>query len=147
MQLHAGPRAFFAGGSRAACSRSRAAPRGGPYPAARPSPFVAHLPPIPLSPPFRQGCSLYKACNATTREHVGADPTICDPFQQLATLCAHDTGMGGMGGCRAHYNSMCAKGSRVPQCAKSPGFELMTTADANKRVRGGRRAGKHERAG
>ncbi|KAI8465277.1 MAG: Ctr copper transporter family-domain-containing protein [Monoraphidium minutum] len=84
---------------------------------------------------FMTGCSLYKACNATTRANVGADPTICDPFQQLATICARDPGMGGMGGCRAHYAGMCANGSVVRQCRASPGFGLVSTEDSNKWVR------------
>lgn len=86
------------------------------------------------NPANPQGCSLYKACNATTPENVGSDPTLCDPFQQLATICAHDTGMGSMSGCRAHFNPMCANGSVVPQCKREPGFDLMTTEDANKWV-------------
>jgi hypothetical protein len=101
-----------------------------------------HLP-LFLLPALRspwQGCSLYKACNATTRPNVGSDPTVCEPFQQLATICSRDPGMGGMSGCRAHYNTMCANGSVVPQCRAMKGFSLMSTEDANKWVsaRGGR---------
>ena len=86
-------------------------------------------------PPSPQGCSLYKACNATSPANVGSDPALCDPFQQLATICARDAGMGGMSGC-VRYKSMCANGSRVPACKAERGFDLMSTADANKWVGG-----------
>ena len=99
---------------------------------ARPGP---QLPPSLLPPPSPQGCSLYKACNATSPANVGSDPALCDPFQQLATICARDAGMGGMSGC-VRYKSMCANGSRVPACKAERGFDLMSTADANKWVGG-----------
>lgn len=92
---------------------------------------------------FMTGCSLYKACNATAgsaaaRRSVGRDAArLCDPFEQLATICARDPGMGAMAGCRSHYAPMCAApGSRVAQCKRAPGFsDLITTEDANKWVR------------
>jgi len=126
-QLHRGRRAARSA-QHAQCCMGQLAPQQ----LQMPNP---HAPSPTIHKHTRKGCSLYKACNATTRSNVGADPTICDPFQQLATICAHDPGMGNMGGCRAHYNSMCANGSLVPQCRRSKGFSnLISTEDSNKWV-------------
>ena len=93
-------------------------------------------------------CSVYKACRAlgpagdanavegAWTAKVAADPNVCRRLNLLATVCAHDTGMGRMGGCQANYNSMCAAGSRVPLCKSLPGLaQLPTTKVVNQAVR------------
>lgn len=127
---------FMTVGKRAARLQCRAALRCAHTAAAagRGAPASQTHPPN-RPPALPQGCSLYKACNATSRPNVGADPTICEPFQQLATVCAKDPGMGGMGGCLRHFKPMCAAGSLVPQCRQYRGLDLASTEDANKWVR------------
>ena len=91
--------------------------------------------------PFLTGCSLAKACagaaagGKAAAAAVGSSPSICDPFQHLATICAREPGGRNLPGCRARYNLLCARGSAVRQCAAAPGFDLVGAADANKWVR------------
>jgi hypothetical protein len=96
---------------------------------------------------FMPACSVAKACraaapgaeasNGSFTARVGPDPDVCRPMALLATICALDTGMGGMAGCRARYASMCAPGSAVAQCGEYPGLrQLPTTAALNAAVRG-----------
>lgn len=95
---------------------------------------------------FMPGCSLYKACraaapdanaaNGTWTAAVGASPDVCRRLQLVATVCAHDTGMGRMAGCTANYNSMCGNGSTVAMCKLMPGFaQLPTTRGLNQAVK------------
>lgn len=91
-------------------------------------------------------CSVARLCaaaapNASATDgawtgRVGPGAAVCAPFNLLATVCAHDKGMGGMAGCRTHYAGMCAEGSVVAQCREVPGLaQLPTTKAVNDAVR------------
>lgn len=96
--------------------------------------------------PFMAGCSVAAACNAscagpTSPTAPGAanvsaqDPAICSPLNHLATICKLDTGMSKMKGC-TNFNSMCAEGSKVAQCANVTGITtLPPTRVINEKVR------------
>ncbi|KAF6262912.1 hypothetical protein COO60DRAFT_554392 [Scenedesmus sp. NREL 46B-D3] len=85
--------------------------------------------------PFMAGCSVAAACNASGAgpssptapgaANVSAqDPNICSPLNHVATICRLDTGMSQMKGC-TNFNSMCAEGSRVAQCADVTGIAVL----------------------
>ncbi|GBF96934.1 hypothetical protein Rsub_09014 [Raphidocelis subcapitata] len=89
---------------------------------------------------FMPACSLYKACRAAApgaddvtgpwSAKVASTPDVCRRLNLVATVCRHDAGMGGMGGCRANYNDMCADGSAVAMCKAMPGFPQLPTTKA-----------------
>jgi hypothetical protein len=95
---------------------------------------------------FMPACSVYKACRAAApgaddaigpwTAKVASKPDVCRRLNLVATACRHDTGMGGMAGCRANFNDMCAAGSVVEMCEAMPGFpDLPTTKALNAAVR------------
>ncbi|KAF8061915.1 p80 [Scenedesmus sp. PABB004] len=95
---------------------------------------------------FMAACSVARACNASgagpdNPTGPGAanvseeNPDVCRPFNLVATVCRHDTGMSKMRGC-ANYNAMCANGSVVGMCRNLTGLDtLPTTRTLNDRVR------------
>jgi hypothetical protein len=83
------------------------------------------------------GCSLSKACLASggRAAAVGATPGVCDPLQQLATICAREAGGKQQPGC-ARFAAACGGGAPAKGCKEAAGLALpVTAAEAVKQVK------------